>query len=374
MIRCSRLPLAWACAPSLEVPEVRINTADEPAELGNAAHRYLASHVLGRDLDIPTLAREHGADADELAMLCHQGRKAWQNLSRHFDTADTETLTEQTVAGFLADGEATEGTADVLARSGRTAIVLDWKSGRVDRDHTHQVRGYALGAVAHFGRDLIDEAIVIVVWLREGVWDIERLSVDQLDSWSSEFSRRLANGRGTFNPGGHCDHCGRAAECPGRRAMVRGAFADMSIEGAPVIHWWTPQTRHLLGPDIGTAYSKIKLVQRACETFQETVKADVIANGPLPIGGGRELAITTIKKRELDATKARPVLAKWLTPEQIDVNTKISVSGCEDDAAALAGKGKGAGTRRDMAAALTEVGAVRINEVHQLREQKEVGK
>lgn len=366
--RCSSLPLLWAC-PSSQEPEpgeVLVNESSEAAEVGNAYHRWMASHVTGIDLDQAALAKEHGCDLDELRMLCAMGCKALGELMKHFHAAEALPQTEVRLASVHGGEIEIVGTGDFVSRSGRTAVVLDWKTGRVDAEYTHQTRGYAYGAVEMLD---VDEVVVITVWVRQGVWDVEKITLPQLRDWSQELLRRIRNGRGTFNPGAHCGYCPRRVSCPGRAAMVRSSIADLTKDGLPVIAW-TPETRAELGPQIGEMFGRVKLIEKAAEDFRATLKADVIDHGPISIGGGRQLAILDVNKRVLDTAKARDVIGEFIGRPALDAATTISLSACEAAAAEAAGKGKGAQAKRDMTAALEAAGAISVNRVQQLRECK----
>lgn len=371
-IRCSALPLAWSCAASADPApdgEIRLNLSDEPAECGNAVHRWMAGYVRGVELDQVQLANEHAVDEDELRMLCARGMTAWKELGAKAGVDPSKGDPECSAEAMIAGGVTITGTLDFVQRVERRALVCDYKSGRVDSDYGHQLSGYARLAVEKYGAKNLDGVTVIVVWLRSGNWDITHLDIEQIKSWEEEFSRRLRNGRGNFNPGAHCGYCPRAASCPGRRAMVQSTIADLTAKGLPVIQM-TKETRNELGPQIGAMYGLMKLLENLAEQFRAGVKADVIENGPLPIGWGRQLAITEVNRRELNPRFARPVLAKWLTADEIDAETKISASGCESQAVAKAPKGQGAATKRAISAALEEAGAVSINTIQQLREGK----
>lgn len=370
-IRCSALPLAWDCPESQNAAEgeVLINESGEAAEVGTAFHRWMAAHIGGVELDKAALAKEHACDLDELSMLCAMGCKALDKLLSHFHAAE-ERYTETVLESTLPCDIKIVGTGDMIGRSGRTGLVLDWKTGRIDADYTHQTRGYALG-LRQLWPGKIDDVVVITVWVRQGIWDIERIDTAQLASWAEELMRRLKNGRGNFNPGAHCQYCPRQATCPGRTALVRSSIADLSVEGAPVMTW-TPETRAAMGPAIGEMLGRVKLLEKVAESFREMVRQDVTEHGPLSIGGGRQLTLLEVNKRVLDTAKARPVLSEWLSAEEIDGSSKISLSECEAKAIAKAGKGKGAQTKRDMVNALEEAGAVSVNTTHQLRETKEI--
>lgn len=368
--RCSSLPLLWQCAESNNVPDdvPELNQSGDPAECGNAVHRFLAAKVRGIDLDPGSLAREHGVDEDEVRMLCSMGLKALGELRKYLDTAGAVMQTEVPVAADLPGGVRVVGTADLLGKAGKTAFVADYKSGRLDSDYTHQLLGYGYAALETLGD--VEEVIVITIWLREGVWDVERLTPAQLRSWAEEFSRRCRNGRGTFNPGEHCLYCRRGTSCPGRRELVHAAIKDLTVKGVNVIEW-TPETRKALGPAIGEMYGRAKLIEKAAADFKETIRADIQQHGPLSIGGGRRLALTPVNRRSLDVAKARPVLAGWLSPAEIDAATKLSAAAAEDAAIAKAAHGQGAATKRALSAALEQAGAVTVTVTHQLRETKE---
>jgi hypothetical protein len=88
------------------------------------------------------------------------------------------------------------------------------------------------------------------------------------------------------------------------------------------------------------------------------------------VGGGRKLALVPTNKRVLDVSKARPVLAKHLSGDELDRATTISASAVDDIAAAKAPKGKGAATLRAIRADLEAAGALSINTIHQMKETK----
>lgn len=367
--RCSQLPTVWLCPESgnPQPGEVVLNLSNEPAETGTAFHRWMAAHIDGTELDQDSLAREHGVDADELKMLCAMGCKALAELGRYLEKSEDPLRTEVALMTALDEHATIVGSGDIVGRQGDTLLIVDWKTGRLDTDFAHQLRGYALSAVGEMSAATghqFSDVVVITVYVRQGVWDVDKLTVDQLNAWAQEFSRRIKNGRGTFNPGAHCQYCRRASSCPGRREMVRAACADLQVAE------WTPETRLASGPKIGETLGKLKILVDLAEQFRAVVKEDVLQHGPLPTGPGRQLAILTVNKRELDAGKARPVLSKWLTADEIDAETKISVSGCEAAAVEKAPKGQGAATKRSIAAALETAGAISINEIQQLREGK----
>ena len=370
--RCSALPLAWQCPSSQETAlgEVVINESNEASEAGNAVHRWAAAaYKQGIELDIAALAREHGCDEQELSMLCAQVRRALKELGRYLDATDAPLMVEVPLSVDIGDGITLVGTGDLVGRSRRTGLVLDYKSGRVESSYEHQLRGYALAAAEVLGE--VDEIVMIVAWLRQGVWDVEKLSVAHLKDWATELRRRFRNGSGNFNPGGHCAYCKRRTDCPGRLALVRSSIADLTVAGVPVIEW-TAETRAGLGPQIGEMYGKAKLIEKAAQDFRDTLRADIEAHGALSIGGGRQLALTTVNRRTLDTAKAREVLSQWLPHGEIDEATTISLSHAEQLAVAKAEKGKGAQTKRDITAALEASGALFIEQTFSLREQKEV--
>lgn len=372
-IRCSALPRVWAC-PASEAEaapgDVLINESSEPAECGTATHRWLSAYIKdGTELSKADLAKEHGCDVDELSMLCAMGIKVLNQIKEKLGPAAATLRTEIPLRAVLAEGIEIVGSADLGGEDGDWVVFIDFKTGRVDSDYGHQLKGYGLCGIRR--RPGSAGAIVVTAWLREGYWDIERMTRDQLESWADEMARRIRNGRDQFSPGAVCGYCRRRMSCPARRVMVQSVVSDLTVGGAPIIEW-TPETRTELGPQIGEMFGKMRVIEKAAQAFRDLVKVDVEQFGPLKIGGGRQLATLEVRKRVVDPAKARAVFGEvGLTQEEIDGATTISASKLDDAVAAKAPKGGGAAAKRALAAALEAGEAVRFDTSLQLREGKE---
>lgn len=367
--RCSSLPLIWRCTQSQEDSPsgVSINDYSEMAELGTAYHKWIAGHITGKPLEIRQLAEQYAVEADDLSMLVNCGKQLWKQLEPMLTgKVEIERLLTATISGQIT----LTGQIDLGTSTSEAEIVLDWKTGRVDRDYTAQVRGYALLKLM----DAWDEnrepeqVTTITAWVRDGVLDVEHFDVADLMAWRDDLILRLKNGKDKYSPGPHCAHCARRLNCPARQELVRSVMAELTVGASPIA--WTPETRKELGPLIGDAYGRVKLVEAACEAFREQLKIDIEANGALDIGGGRELRLSPTNRRYLDAGKAIPVLEDFIDPTELLQVTAISISKAEKIAVSKAAKGKGAQVARDLEAALIKADALRTVTSHSLKEGK----
>lgn len=368
-IRCSSLPLLWVCTQSqaIEPADVMINDYSEPAELGTAFHKWIAGHIVGKAPEIRQVADQYVVDRDELSMLANCGKQIWKNLEPMFPgTLEIERSLSASLTATLT----LTGQLDLGTHNEHGEIVVDWKSGRVDRDYAAQTRGYALLKLL----DAWDEnreppsVTTVTAWVRDGVVDVEHFDVADIMEWRDELLRRLKNGADRYSPGAHCIHCQRRLNCPARQDLVRSVVAELLVGGKTIE--WTPETRKELGPQIGEAFGRVKLVEAACEAFREQLKIDINANGPLDIGNGRQLHMSPTSRRYLDAGSAIAVLANFIDPTELLQCTSISISKAEKCAVAKAAKGNGAQVARELEAALIKANALRTVTSHSLREGK----
>ncbi len=108
-IRCSSLPLLFACAPALE-GDLRVDERNEAADLGSATHEAMEAIVSGMRPDLDAIAKRWSCNRDELGRLAYFGAKAWEQLSASFP----DPATEVTVSASLGDLELT-GHIDLLS-------------------------------------------------------------------------------------------------------------------------------------------------------------------------------------------------------------------------------------------------------------------
>lgn len=374
-IRASSAPLAWCCTESVrrEPDEIIVEGPKPEADLGTAAHEY--ARRIRTEQDEPSvheIARQFGVDPDDLGFLCAEVRRVVHTLDER--TVGWKVLAEQRMSHEVTRGSATvrfTGTADDIRHDGKTVAVTDLKSGRVETDFTAQTMVYLWLAQHAFGP--FEQFMPLTAWLRDAYIDAPKqpLSVEDVQGWMEAFVTRLLNGLGVFRPGPHCANCGRRQECPGRMQYEREVAQAIVVhcDALPSMEW-TRDNHAALGPQIGELFGKLKFMQRAIEPVIDAIREKVKEFGPLPIGDGRVLKITEVNRRDLDSQKAMPILESFLSLEEIERATKISLSQIEQAVVSAAQKGQGAKIKRELTAALEAAQAIRITTTHQLREGK----
>lgn len=361
--RCSSLPLLMNC-PAAAHPaegEVLVDSVNPAATMGVAVHDVMACEIVPRgsvspdDLEHYTL--KHGVDPDELGVLVWFGTQVWKKIHQYFRGA----LIEREMCTpfdhhFTLTGHKDVGGVDL---DSNTASVCDWKTGRVDRDHYHQMAGYAW--LTMLENPLAKRIVTVVVWLRDQTYEVLEWTPEELDRWADEFVDTVVNWDGTYHPGPHCTYCPRLNSCPARHAMVRSAITE------------------LMGPDEGPAdlaecgvkgVRMAKLITAKCDEFIETVRAHVTTNGPLPDGEGRELWLRPEFKDTIDAEKAWPVITEHLTQDEFAPAIAVRKTALLKAVGNKAERGQKGTAKKAFLASLEKVGAVSTQEIHKLVERR----
>lgn len=364
-LRCSGLPESFECAGAAHVSDLVIESSGEASTLGSAGHEAMrpvveAGATNPTDADVPAIAARFGVDEKELARLVWAGIDMWKSLEPSFRGALTEVPVVGRFPGFTLTGH-----ADLLVVDGRIAQGLDWKSGRVDRDFSEQMRGYCACVLAE--NPDVDEVVWVVAWLRER--EIERYAMkrSELPAWVERVRQEIIGWDGrTFRPGRHCGYCRRSHDC---RALVATAKRDIAILGEPSLAEQISVNLVDVPPQqIVALYRKAKLVEGLARSFTEAVRTHLATAKELDSGDGKALVLGEEERREVDALKAWPSLEKRLTPEELATCIDVRISKVEEVVAKKAGKGKGAGAKRDLAAELDAAEAVKITTHKKIKE------
>lgn len=344
ILRCSSLPLAMRCPGAVHSDGgVFIDDWCDAAEDGTDIHRLLATNPDGDAL--PMLVSEL---PEETRILYYTGAKMWrEHISKWMPDSEAETE-------FPDDGSlALTGHIDRLSLrlSEKTAVVLDWKTGRKDSDYKAQGFGYALLVLAKYPE--LQSVTVHFAWIR--TQELESYTVDRerANAWQQELCD-IYEWDGVFHPGDHCTHCRRHATCPALHAMNKQSLALVTGQ--------TVDLASMPSPEIATLYRRLLPLAKQIESLQEAIKAEGKARGGIDDGAGRVLHYKENKgPREVDALKAWPALTERLTDEELAPCLKVRIGDVEAAIATKAGKGKGKGAaaKRDLEEALKAAGAIK---------------
>jgi hypothetical protein len=358
-IRCSRLPLTFACPASLYA-ETPINESGEAAALGTAVHAGLAPLVRTGSIDwdgMPDLARRHGVSVDELRAHCGCGAKLWEQVKESFPRA----MTEVPVSAEVIPGLTLTGHIDLISVAGSIARIGDWKDGLLDSDYIEQVYGYGVLVLILYPE--LTEVSSTLLWTRSQEVEHYTITRDDSEAWVERLHSEVVNWDGVYHPGAHCEHCPRTAECGASKALVRravGAFLDPSAgEMADSLATMPPETLVELA-------ERAKVVGGLAERVRTALREHVMAHGDV-VGGGSRLTIETQNKRKLDPEKTWPVLeGMGFRDAEFCECVSISMSDVESIVANRAGRGKGAAAKRALKEQLEAAGAISTTEIRKL--------
>ncbi len=307
-LRCSSLSLIEACPAAALPADPRIESASEAADLGSANHFWLARAVAGNKTpEFDALAKRFGIeDVAELERLCWWSWRAWEQVREHFPDPMTEVALEH--------GDIT-GHVDVLSIQEDLVSVLDFKTGRQDLDHSAQLKGYAYLALCHYPRPT--RAYVCTLRIREQTVDGAYYSWDELREWADGL-RASVTGPPVYRPGPHCTYCPRGATCPAKTELLRQAAESLgSIDRGSAYAMHDHMTANH-GAALANLLGHVKLLEAACETARDLIRADVAAlGGVVPTGDGRELVLREVATRKVSALEAWDLLAEELTEQTL---------------------------------------------------------
>lgn len=360
-LRCSFLPTAFACPGSVHGPGLRIEQTNDAATLGTAAHAVLADICTGDLEAVPDLtpyANRYGLGADEvkeLSMLCWTGLKAWSEIKPTFGP-DIEAEVE---LGHTTNGYRLTGHIDLLGEDAQTARIVDWKSGRLDVDHYHQMAGYA---ALTMDRCPCESVVCAVVLLREQSYRLYRFTRPEIEAWWDELLSRVVQWDGRYCVGPQCRYCPRRASCEARTAMVRSSVGELlSYEGI------VPADRTELAPRVLDLYHRVKTIKAAVEAFDEWLRTEINANGPVVTGESR-LEMVEQKRDNIDPLTAWPTLEAALTTEELARATKVSKTAILQAISDKAPRGQKKLAKDELMRKLEEAGAVSQTSIYRLTE------
>jgi len=363
-LRASAAPLAFLCGASVR-PELPINELSEAADIGTAAHEALRPLAEAGRLDwdtIPTIAKAHGVPEDDVRILCAQANKLWPQLAPVFKDA----LTEVALSYELRPGFMLTGHADLLSITGTVARGGDWKTGRKDASHEHQLKAYC--ALVLLENPDLTEVTFTAIWVRDGEIENYTMGREEMKRWVAALLAAIADWDGVYRTGKHCDHCPRSHECPAANAQVRrdvAAIADRDLLGHVEC-----EIELMSAAEIVDILQKADTVASYAGRVREAIKKHVIANGDVTANGVR-LTITTEKRRELDTLAAWPVLESiGFTDQDFAAVVDLKPSRVEKQVATKAVRGKGAAAVRAVNAALEQAGAVGEREILKLTQKR----
>lgn len=364
-LRCSALPLAFRCPAAIRPSAIPLNESHEAADDGTAVHEVLRPLPTTNRIDwdgIPAIAQKYGANPREVRILASLGVRLWNEVAESFRGA----MTEVDLRYEVAPGIFLTGHADLLAVSQRAMRVGDWKSGRKDRDHSHQFKGYA--ALSLLASDDLDEVTGTGLWIRDG--EIENYTMSRVDArrWLADLVERVVDWDGVYHPGTHCDHCPRNHECAAANALVRRDIA--ALVDTDLVSRAETELARMTDAEKVELFRKAELVVDFAARVRDAIRRYVEKNGDV-VADGVRLTMQPEERRTIDPMKAWPLLvAAGFTDEDFAEVMTLGPSKIDALIRQKAGKGNGAAAVRKLDAELREAGAVTTKTINKLTEKR----
>lgn len=369
-VRSSSVPRIKICSASKHAPAIEFDSGSDPASIGSCAHEIISDAInAGHDTapkDITSyLAKWElaGDEAEDVRLMANIAMKMWRETFKPM----VEVLDiEQELATVLDDWTIT-GHTDLTAevRAQPTIAVLDWKTGRVRSSYEDQIKTYLLLAMDNYDCTMIQNFKSIIVWLRDGVYEIHDYSVEDLEEHAAQLRRALADD--TFNPGQHCNFCPRKHECEARQLWLQSATSALMpmSEGAAIT-----------AEKIAELWPRAKELGRALAEFKEAAKMVIDASGPVPLGNGRCLGFRVENRDSIRLTEQSNEIIKEAldVPHLItalDGAITINKKKLLDAVAAGAPHGQKGKVKSDLMAALLDSGSVSTTTMRKLVDMKE---
>ena len=352
-VRCSSLPRVFRCLESLDEPEgIVIEHDNEAGRLGTAVHEMLRinySDGLNGEIAQNTCAA-NGIQQKDVWPLVNSAK----NIVKELGLGIPDVMEDEIADGILTGHPDAEWTLAGYYWIG------DWKTSRLDPDYFHQLMGYAWIRREHWRH--LRGCNMLVAWLRDGTVERYLVTLDAVERWYAGLQERLASEKRAFVTGDHCSFCKRCSDCPAQREDLRQALTVID-EGFAI------DLSQLDGPMKAKVHRKLKMIANIKEHWDEALRNDIRAHGPIDCGDGFKLALVPEKgRREIDTLKAWPALESRLTDEELASCLKVGVTAIQDAVAKKAPSRKGAEAKRKLWADLEERGAVTQGTVDKLKE------
>lgn len=324
-LRASRTPLAMACPEStVDDGGPKLGGSGAPADLGSADHgvikKWIDSGSPDRD-DIDHLREFHAVDDhDELASLVWTTWSMWRKVKDWFPDPKTEWyLIEEFVELCQV---CLSGTVDLASYvpDAQQVRILDWKTGFVDADASHQLRAYGWLTLQQF--PFAETVYACVLRVRDQTIEPFEWTREELTHWRRGLEDRMSRrGSQEFSAGSHCRYCPRSLTCPAKDQLIRQARVALLDLGSKIdLKSGTlnlPDDPIKCGDELMRLMDRVRLLRQVCDSAWDMVGAHVRAmGGTLPTSNGQEIAIAKTEQRPIDFANAWPLLSEHV-PEHL---------------------------------------------------------
>lgn len=352
------MPQFMTCAPSELNPggfqEVHIEI--EPAELGTLVHEFAERIVKTGEYSTEELKGRRPADMERAELLIGNFYTVWEEAKKTLDHPQVELYREATLVDNDNAKIILTGHIDLCQVGPQSALILDYKTGRLHDNHYHQLAGYAFLLWDYAGRPAEYIVNVSVVYLEDLSITNYSFSANDLRKWQAEVVEHSGDTR--YTVGKKCAFCKIQGSCPAYREYTQAAIRFFKSDDAQKgrVSWVEadPEER-------GSLVDVMYVVSKGADRVKDSLKAALQGKkgeASLDLGGGTAYSKIVRKEKVLLTGKALPLLRQRFREDLVDGMTTIKLSDVLELVASFApprGKSK---AKEEFLAKLIAAGAV----------------
>lgn len=349
-LRCSSLPLFFACNPAVLNPDKLrpVESENEAAYAGTEVHALTEAYAKTGNFDLSRLkAKLSPEDYDRAGKLMRNFTEVYDEIKRYMPNPDTEVYLEADAGRVVLTGH-----LDLLQINEKDAYLVDYKTGRQHENHYHQMAGYAFMVWQKAGSPVKFTVYATAVYLEDKTVTPYAFTYADLVQWRVELEAQV--NRPLYTAGRKCAGCKLNGSCKAYREWAGGAvavFDEGFTVGSKVWESFTPEER-------GEILDRVYVVEKAAERVKLSLRNYVKAHGPVDVGDGKEYTLVEETSEFLDAPKARKVLARVLPLPVLNKISRINLDEALTAYQGRAAKGTKMAARQRLYAALDKAGAI----------------
>lgn len=361
-IRCSALPRLMSCPASIIPPENPIETTSDIADMGTAFHAMIEDYIdNGEAMDTDVYIQQYLSGDEsktvELETLYTNGKRMIEAFALSGDIRSEVSMIQEK-PGYILTGH-----ADLIGETqdGIHYIIVDWKTGYIDRDCSDQLKGYAWLHHVNNQDTARKDYIIILANPRTKTWDTQTVTIDELQAWALQIDDIILNRDRTNPTFDNCQYCPRGKECEAVRARI--AWASVAVN-RKITH--TPA-------DLAAVYDMSRQLEQALDDYRAALRDAVADNGgSLDLPDGRRLVLRKQTRESIPYTaQTASIISEYIpgnTPEAVAemLGLTISKSALTMAISKAVERGKGKETTESVLAELRDAGKVQSKEIETL--------
>ena len=322
-VTASGVDLALVCKGMRYLP--RVNNSSAAATRGTRIHQFLSDCIVhGREFALSAMPEEVKEVCEAIDLLQVFGTDTvWKSttsgdLMSEVSYAWNSTTDEATVLGTQLNrnypdlqGDWIVGTADAVTLGRDAVFVDDFKTGRIrlQTEGNTQLEFLCLAAARSYN---LETAYARIIQIEEDgwAWSQDHVKYDRYDlaKFAEKFAQVFVGDELTV--GDHCKYCPAFTNCP---EQIKTTQALVAHEGKAL----TTETI----PKVWRQYVAVKNI---CKQVEAAIGVAIDTTGPVDLGDGTRLEKISGTRREIDASKALPILDKLLGADAIPDSVSIS--------------------------------------------------